>query len=225
MQFPTPNAAQDQIYLNILFFTLLFIATGTPSSYSTPASPPSPECPLIFCLNSSSISATVFFFFLTPPLSSAALAEVDASHCPLPFPASPELEEFDRVCKGVEQRYDAACTRVEQHIQDKLHTLDAALARHIAVQNTQQPIVARPLPSRGPLRRCDPQGLCATGSVDFEQLNRIIAERISALPPPEEFNTVLKHYLVGEVPEGALFCPTCGQFIARAGDSHTCSPI
>lgn len=57
----TPHL-QDQIYLNILFFTLRFIETGWPSSNSTPDSPPSPLRPAIFRRSSSSISAMVFFF-------------------------------------------------------------------------------------------------------------------------------------------------------------------
>jgi len=47
------------MYLNILLLTLRFIATGWPSSYSTPDSPPSPERPDIFWRNSSSSSAWV----------------------------------------------------------------------------------------------------------------------------------------------------------------------
>lgn len=51
----------SQMYLNILFFTLRFIDTGWPSSISTPASPPSPARPVIFCRSSSSSCAMVFF--------------------------------------------------------------------------------------------------------------------------------------------------------------------
>ncbi|KAI1147848.1 hypothetical protein F4825DRAFT_436039 [Nemania diffusa] len=50
------------IYRDIVFLTLLFIATGLPSSYSMPASPPSPAMPDIFRRSSSSCCAIVFFY-------------------------------------------------------------------------------------------------------------------------------------------------------------------
>lgn len=48
------------MYRNMLFFTLRFIATGAPSSYSIPASPPSPERPDILRRSSSSNCACDF---------------------------------------------------------------------------------------------------------------------------------------------------------------------
>jgi hypothetical protein len=59
------------MYRNMLFFTLLFIETGWPSSYSIPASPPSPATPCIFSCSSLSSSAWVFFLGL---ISSVGLA-------------------------------------------------------------------------------------------------------------------------------------------------------
>lgn len=50
---------------NILFFTLLFIVTGFPSSSSNPAAPPSPDIPSSFSRNSSSNSAIVLRLGLT----------------------------------------------------------------------------------------------------------------------------------------------------------------
>lgn len=52
-----------QIYLNMLFFTPLFMETGFPFSSSMPASPPSPAMPSSFWRSSSSNSACVFLFF------------------------------------------------------------------------------------------------------------------------------------------------------------------
>ena len=51
----------------MLFLTPRFIATGLPSSYSTPDAPPSPAMPDIFRRSSSSSSARVFFCVLSPP--------------------------------------------------------------------------------------------------------------------------------------------------------------
>lgn len=45
----------------MLFRTPLFIACGTPSSYSNPLAPPSPEMSSSFRFSSSSTSAIVFF--------------------------------------------------------------------------------------------------------------------------------------------------------------------
>ena len=64
---------KDQIYRNILFLTLRFIATGTPFSYSMPASPPSPARAAIRRRSSSSRSARL----LSLDLMSGLVGDVD----------------------------------------------------------------------------------------------------------------------------------------------------
>jgi hypothetical protein len=103
-----------QMYLNMLFLTLLFIDTGCPSSSSTPASPPSPARPAIFRRSSSSSWAIVFLpvvalLLLFSSLVGLACEGDDCAELSFFSLVEVELERMRRrVCVLVSWRREAA---------------------------------------------------------------------------------------------------------------------
>ena len=75
---PTPSP-RFHISRNMLFLTPLFIATGRPSSSSSPAAPPSPDMPSSFSRSSSSSSAIVLRLGFTSELFVSSLACIKTS--------------------------------------------------------------------------------------------------------------------------------------------------
>ena len=125
--FDTSRFCSFQMYLNMLFLTLLFIDTGCPSSSSTPASPPSPARPAIFCRSSSSSCAIVFLpvavvLLVLSSLEDLACEGEDCDWSSLFSLVEVELERMRRrVCVLVSWRREAV--RIESMVIDVLGCL------------------------------------------------------------------------------------------------------